>query len=469
METFATNMYRAMPLEKRIVINDSYSKMIYEVFILSLILTWLPFKAFAYAAPYILVLYTFIVYNYYNLTLNLIKCILACTIFIGINFFLREDFIFSNGILAIITYGSFLFLFAMPNRKLSLTYEYKIYKILRIVVIFQSVFGIIQFLIAYVKFGSYSVDMGDFIQGTIVPLSFNLEGDRGIGNAYFVINILIMMLFIMTDPNKTKKTYGVVLIGSIAAVLAGVHHALVSLFLAFLISLVIIDLKKAIKYSFVIIPVVAITLTAFYLLNPNNVYLYSHYFNLYSTGESFKTIAMKMAFVDLYEDHFDISLIGTGPGQFSSRAGLIASGTYLGGLDENRTIPFFSIEKSSYFKNYAFEVYYSMKTDKSTVHGAASRTFFSLMSLCIELGIILFSIVIYFIIKGLIFIRRKYEVFKSLNSIQERDIAIMLSCSILFFVFISFFENYLEMIQATLSCFILMKIFYNKITSVYKN
>lgn len=443
--------------------SDNYSVMIYEVFILSLILTWFPSKSLPYASPYIIIVYTIIVYKYQTIFLDFIKVASVIFLFIVINYLIRGNYILSNGVLTLITYGPFILLWAMPNKGLSPFYMKKIYKAICFTVGFQSIIGIAQFLIAFVKQGSYSVDMGDFIQGTIVPLSFNLEGDRGIGNAYFVINILIMMLFILVDDKKTKKTYFVLTIASLAVILAGVHHALISIFMALFLSLFIVEMKKAVRYTFILIPAIAIALSIFYFLNPNNVYLYSHYFDLYSSGESFKTIAMKNAIIDLYNDHPNISIFGTGLGQFSSRAGLIASGTYLGGLDENRSIPFFSIAKSEYFKRYAFEVYYAMKTDKSTTHGAASRPFFSLMSIYVELGIVVFIVIFYYLVKKIYYIKAKYNSYNKIGFTKAKNVATMLIATILFFAFVSFFENYLEMNQATLTCFILAKIFYNNI------
>jgi hypothetical protein len=455
------NIRRVEPIN--LLQQDIFSKMTYQMYVFSLILTWFPSKALSYASPYILMIFIFIVYNHYELLLNFIKTTIIIILFLGLNYIIRENYIFSNGILTIITYGPFILLWAMSNKSISKFYIRKIIRITYFFVLFQSSIGIIQFLIAYIKFGGYSVDMGDFIQGSIVPLSFNLEGDRGIGNAYFVINILIMTLFLLADENKNKKSYLIITLGCITVILAGVHHALISLFLGLFIALCIAEFSKALKYSLVIIPAILAAGVIFYFLNPNNVYLYSHYFNLYATGESFKTLAMKKAIIDLYQDHPNISVLGTGLGQFSSRAGLIASGTYLGGLDENRSIPFFPISQSEYFKNYAFDIYYSMKMDKSTVHGAASRTFFSLMSIYVELGIAISIAILLYLTKKIRNLKSKYLLFSKHNLNYEKNVVIIIISTILFFIFVSFFENYLEMSQATLTCFILIKIFYNKV------
>ncbi len=438
--------------------------MTYQMYVFSLILTWFPSKILSYGSPYILMIFVFVVYNNYELLFNYIKTTIIIILFLGVNYIIREKYIFSNGVLTIVTYGPFILLWAMSNKSISKVYIRKIIRVTYFFVFFQSSIGIVQFAIAYIKFGGYSVDMGDFIQGSIVPLSFNLEGDRGIGNAYFVINILIMTLFLLVDEKKDRKSYLIITLGCITVILAGVHHALISLFLGLFLALCIAEFTKALKYSFAIIPAILAAGTIFYLLNPNNVYLYSHYFNLYATGESFKTLAMKKAIIDLYQDHPDISVLGTGLGQFSSRAGLIASGTYLGGLDENRSIPFFPISQSEYFKNYAFDIYYSMKMDKSTVHGAASRTFFSLMSIYVELGIAVSIIIVFYIIQKIRSLKTRYLLFNNYNLNYEKNIVIIIIATILFFIFISFFENYLEMSQATLTCFILIKIFYNKIS-----
>lgn len=436
--------------------------MMYEVFTLSLILTWFPSKILPYASPYIIIFYTFIVYKNHVILFNFIKAACFAILFIGTNYIIRDNYVFSNGILAIITYGPFLLLWSIPNKSLSHKYIDKIHYTIYFAIIFQCIIGLLQFFIAYTKFGFYSIDMGDFIQGTIVPLSFNLEGDRGIGNAYFVINILIMMLFILLDNKKNSNSYFILALGCITVILAGVHHALISIFFALFIALFITEFKRAIRYTFLIIPAIIVALTIFYFLNPNNVYLYSHYFKLYSSGESFKTLAMKKAIIDLYNDHPYISFLGTGLGQFSSRAGLIASGTYLGGLDENRSIPLFPIAQSVYFKDYAFDIYYTMKMDKSTVHGAASRTFFSLMSIYVELGIALFLSVLLYLLDTINSLKNKYKIYDKNILNKEKNTVIIIITSILFFIAVSFFENYLEMSQATLTCFILIKIFYNK-------
>lgn len=452
---------RGFTYDIRLSLPDSYSKMMHDIFTLALLITWLPSKSVSYLSPYIIAFYVLFIHKNPSVILNLIKIISIFFFFITINYLIRDNYIISNGILTIITYGSFLIVWALPKRSISEPYMHKIYKKIYFVVLFQSSFGILQFLIAFFKFGAYSVDMGDFIQGTIVPLSFNIEGDRGIGNTYFVINILILLLCIIVDKNKDQKSYFILAVGSLAVVLAGVHHALISVFLGLFSALYITEFKRAVKYTFLIIPIIVVVLAIFYFLNPTNVYLYSTYFNLYSTGESFKTMAMKSALIDLYHDHPNISILGTGLGQFSSRAGLIASGTYLGGIDENRTIPFFPIAKSYYFKNYAYDVYYSMKNDKSTVHGAASRTFFSLMSIYVELGIALFIGAIVYIGSIIKKLKNRYDLYGKLKLVKEKNIIVIIISGIFFYAYISFFENYLEMSQATLTCFIILKILHN--------
>jgi len=437
--------------------------MMYEVVVLSLILTWFPSKILPYASPFIIIGYTSIVYRNYQILFSFSKIFFLGLLFVGLNYLLRSNYIFSNGLLTLFTYGSFLLTWSFSRQGVSPWHMRKIYSILYFAVVFQSVLGLSQFLIAYVKFGLYTLDMGDFIQGTIVPFSFNMDGDRGIGNAYFVINILIMMLVLLTDTRKSKHFYKIIVLGSITVILAGVHHALISFFLALFIALSIAEFKRAIKYAFLFVPAIIVTLTVFYFLNPNNVYLYSNYFNLYSSGESFKTIAMKRALIDLNRDHPDVSFFGTGPGQFSSRAGLLASGTYLGGLDENRSVPFFPIEKSEYFKNYAFDIYYSMKMDKSTVHGAASRTFFSLMSIYVELGMALSIGIIIYLIRKIRMLKKRYKQFIEVNFIEGKTSIITIISAVLFFIFISFFENYLEMTQATMTSFLLIKILCNNL------
>ncbi len=444
-------------------VSDMYSKMMYEAVILSLILTWFPSKVLSYASPIIIIGYTFIIYRNYQILFTFSKIFFFGFLFIGLNYLLRSNYIFSNGLLSLFTYGSFLLAWSFSQRGVSPWHMRKIYNALYFTIAFQSILGLLQFLLAYIKFGLYTVDMGDFIQGTIMPFSFNMTGDRGIGNAYFVINILIMMLVLLTDQRKNKRFYKIIALGSITVILAGVHHALISFFLGLFVALLIAELKRAIRYVFLFIPAIAATLTVFYFLNPNNVYLYSNYFNLYSSGESFKTIAMKRALIDLNRDHPDVSFFGTGPGQFSSRAGLLASGTYLGGLDENRSVPFFPIEKSEYFKNYAFDIYYSMKMDKSTVHGAASRTFFSLMSIYVELGMALSIGIVIYLIRRIILLKKRYKQFIEMNFIEGKTSIIIIISAVMFFIFISFFENYLEMTQATMTSFLLIKILCNNL------
>ena len=90
--------------------------------------------------------------------------------------FLDNSYVMGNGFLSILTYGSFIPVLLLPSKFFT---EQKIisknFKIILVIIIIESLIGIIQSIYGFFSTGFYDLSNGDFVEGTIHP---NLESEN---------------------------------------------------------------------------------------------------------------------------------------------------------------------------------------------------------------------------------------------------------------------------------------------------
>lgn len=451
--------------------DEKYLRGYYEAFLIALILSWLPFKMLGYLSPFFVLMWFIIRSNSGRTALNTILLSIFLMAAIGVYYLISIlqgfDYLIQNSMLAIVTYGSFFFLFVSPSAiYFSDVFYRKVISIIKIVIVFESFLGITQFIIAMGVRG-LAGNTGDVVQGTHYLLSFWETFDMGMGNQIFTINMSLLLLFYLSYVLTYQKGYGVLLFGIISLLLAMVSHVVVPIVVSCIIVYIsfrnnIVGRVKVKQLYFAVVLVVVIAI--FYNLQ---VDLVGHYIDKYLKFESPKAIVTINSIKNIPREYPHSLIIGLGMGQFSSRAALIGTGHYIGGLTTPRSLPFMKPAKTPAFEKYIFPQYSEYLTNPTYGYSTMSRPFHSMLSLFIEFGVIIYSLFIVFILIALRRLRKCHLSYLNRNSIRQ-NLAFTLAIAILMLVMISFFENYLEVTQAIFPGLILIKVFYNSLISSNK-
>ena len=371
---------------------ERLSRAFYESFLITLAICLLPSKAIGFVVPFVSLLW-FLLRSKSGSSFRVAFFIsvawgLLIAFYYWFNKLLGVEYIFSNGLLSFITYSSLL-AFAYPSVISSKEYSFEKYAQLMIGIIFiEGCFGIMQRVLAPFFIGA-NKSAGDVVEGTINPLSF-IHGHSGFSNQFFVINMLCFMTFCFPMLLRKKQYLVPFFIGFIAVVLASVGHVFISFILAVVVTFIIFEgptllVKPKLLFAFVFILVSM--LSVFATLDETVYKSTDRQFNMFIGGETPKSKAMIKVFTKLGEQQPNMHIIGVGPGNYSSRAGIIASGTY-GPLSNLFTgIPFLNIGISENFRQYVLDDWKYVSTNLDAFGNSTMyRPFFSLLSVYTEFG-----------------------------------------------------------------------------------
>ncbi|WPP53328.1 hypothetical protein [Catalinimonas niigatensis] len=376
------------------------------------------------------------------------------------------NFLPGGAILTLITYSSFLFLLLVPSNIYSEKFDYLHYaKIIKYLILIEGSLGIFQlFVTMLMKSFSFDGSMGDKVQGTISPFSF-MVGTSDFGNISFATNMVFLLLFFTPYVLTYKKGKFTLSLGLFSLICASVIHLLFALIISvFVIGFLYRRFTKLSYRALYVLVFIGIGFGVFAKLQPSNFTLIKNYAIIYAKAKSPKVTSTIDAVTILPQEYPTMMLLGFGPGQYSSRAGLIASGKYLGGMDNNNEYFFLPNDMSSPFEKVLFP-HWLESTNKGLYGGSAmSKPFYSILSVFTEFGLITLIIVIgligYLVLKlrG-IFLRITSGTLEKAN----KFLAFSVASAILFLFFICFIENYLEISQAIFPGLLMIKYFYTYI------
>jgi hypothetical protein len=449
--------------------SDRYARPFFEVFVLSLVAFWLPFKLIAYLIPFLGILWFALRANS-GITLMRfasITCIFLTGVMGYFVFYYLIDipFILQNTLLYFLTYGSFIFLLVIPRHATIHVLDYRKYiRVIRIFILFESLLGICQVIIfVALNGGNFDSATGDIAQGTLNPLSF-LDSGANLNNQIYTNNLLTLLLFYMPHVIATRKGKWICVLGFLAILLASVWH----LFIAFFLSTGIIVMffsrsVTRVSGNRLLIASVAVLIIALTIaLQPKNFELVYYYYEKVTTFESPKSKVTEISVRDLPKEYPWVYVIGLGPGQYSSRAGLIGTGKYFGDFENPRKIPLLEKRSSEAFEKYTLPYWTDVAMNPGLYgNSTMARPFYSALSLIIEAGFIAFAFIVIAFIVYIGHLRKLYR--KSLKEPSRMKAFYAVSCAIFitYLAIISFFENYLEIAQAVLLGLLLFKYFYN--------
>lgn len=460
--TLSSNEYAVPAVQNTDTV--TYARPYYESFMVALFITLLPSRMLAYVAPFI-TLFWFIIRSHSGKTIYrtvfsfIIFCVLVA-FYYCMYAWEGVRFLTGNAVVALCTYGTLLLVLILPNEKISdsnFTYN-KYAGILKYVILLESLIGIFQFLA--VSLGGFGMLSGDAVQGTIGLLVF-MTDNPGFGNQMFAINMAFFLLFFAPHVLSRRKDYYVIALGLFSLMLSGVLHVFVGLLAALVFTILFYrrnilfsDLHKTILF----VGLAGVLLVSIELIMPGVSNSAQAFWKVYRDGKSPKTKAINTALYRLPERYPLVYVIGLGPGQYSSRAGLMSSGDYF-----DQKVSFLPNEVSQPFKEHVSVTWKAYTEDaagfgNSTMH----RPFFSLLSVFAEFGLIGFGLFVG-IIGALFFKLRKLFFFYKGLQVTNYYLCFCLGVFLITLFNVSVFENYLETTQAILPGMMLFKLFYSQL------
>jgi hypothetical protein len=157
------------------------------------------------------------------------------------------------------------------------------------------------------------------------------------------------------------------------------------------------------------------------------------------------------ALTEMPREYPAMPFIGLGLGQFSSRAALISTGLYFGGITNPRTLPFLKDQRSQVFMEDFLDLWVDSVEQNQ---GSTTVPWFSWMSVYTELGAP--ALVLIFAYVWILLRRMKLRA----HTGSTRWLATAAGAALVLFVIMGFQENYWEIPQAILIGMMLIQVSY---------
>jgi len=424
-------------------------------FVFTLILCWSPSNLLAYLAPLIAVAVFIFLSKSITVIRNVIIWILVWGIIIALYILLTPDFLVHSALISVLTYSSFLVILVIPGRFLADTHLLdRMLKWVYWFVIIEALVGITQGLYGFAQTGTLDAANGDFVEGTIHPA---LASELSLSNPMFAINMAFLLLALLPNLILRGKGALAIALGVISLILASVLHVLLMLAVAAVLAVLIfwpISLRRRMTYLAGAGLIFAVII-AFFALR-RNFSTADGFARQLLSGESFRSIAIERAVVDLPRDYPLLPLVGLGPGQFSSRAGLIGTGLYFGSPNNPRPLPLVPKGMTKAFKENTLDLWLEIAdlNARGISVGSTHKPFMSWLSVYIEWGALAIASIFCFTIFLLIRVRLV------MHTYPQRILATVFGTGLLLLLFIGAQENYWEVPQAILVGLMILKVQY---------
>lgn len=407
---------------------------IYRAFLACLIIVSLPIKNFAYVAPacYLLILLLHREYRVVGRVLLLSSLVLLVSAVAVVWDHLAGQTVNFPGLwLGLITYAPLLIVLCETfDRTIDETTYQKFVTACIWFIVFQSLVGVVQFV---------AIGNPDAVCGTFGLLD-GFSQQITISQVYFTFTMFGMILFLTTAANQRLAQVAIAM-GIMVCVLAQSGHQMIF----FAASLIACGLMRITRIGTLARTVGAAVVMAVLVLQfyPNTVWLAREWFDkVTQSSDSPKRMVFEGAQSILSEPkNF---LIGTGLGQFSSRAALISSNEYL-----SVKLPDFLTGRSEYYDEFIRPA--AVVFEVSGEGSAMAKPYMSAVSMPVELGLVMCFALLVVVCHRLVWCARLMWS----NSEQLGWIGFTSMVGIIFFLFCCLIENYAEFTQAVFAPLIL--------------
>lgn len=442
---------------------DPKAKAFLYAFIVSLILVWSPSNVLAYLAP-IIAITIFIFFSKSNNALfRTILWILAWISATLAYKLLYQDFILQNSAIAFLTYSSFAVFLCIPSKDIRNPAIYqKMFNWIKWFVLIQALLGITQAVFGFSQTGTFDISNGDFVEGTIHP---SLHAELSFSNPMFATNMTFMLLAMLPFILVERKGRISFILGIISLVLASVVHVLIFLTISIVASVLLFNplrIKRRV-HSIALLGLLITFVFAATALRSNFSHVFEFAENLIS-GESYRSLAIRRVAFEMPREYELMPVLGLGPGQFSSRAGLIGTGMFFGGPQNPRPLPIIEPRMTPAFADFTNDLWMEIaeRSARGISTGSTHMPFLSWLSIAAEFGVIVLVTFILSSLWVLILIKTRAR------SYHRRLVAMSLGAGILLLILLGLQENYWEIPQAILLGIMIIKVQYSLLTGKTK-
>jgi len=317
---------------------------------------------------------------------------------------LDPGFLYLNFYAFFLTAGSTWVLFLNLDRVATKPVLQKLASILVSVILFEAVYGLVQVGFNVMRRGTFDGDVGDALRGTIAPGFAESPGRAA--NVIFVLLLSSFLIFAMgvLPFKKALRISLAFIVGTVAWVLASVLHTIILFMAALCMTSLLFGIRRASERgprfgkrgrAWVALAVILLGLGP--LILPENFGNIPSYIQktLEIHPEAYSPKARMIYFTlnEIPENNPVKWLVGTGPGQFCSRAALILTGEYLAGRN-------IYVEPSigPLTSKYVIPLLLLFSEEKMT--GSTLFPFSSWISLAVETGMLGIVIVIWAVSRG---------------------------------------------------------------------
>jgi hypothetical protein len=422
-----------------------------EALLIALVISFSPWKGLSYALPWITVSYLVLRGANGSLAMRSFLIVLAWAVLYGLHAVLLGAELSHTGmILSLITYSGFALL-AIPAGELNSEWlRRKIVRLLCLAVWIETPIGLIQAAYGYLNTGSFDASNGDYVEGTI---DIALEASKTFANPIFgTLMAAIVIALLPAAIRRARAAKVAVVLASIVLVFASVVHVLVFLVAAGAGAYLLCRPKLGFNVR-ALLPtmVAAVVLALSYFAIGDNLRLIAKYSTGLLESDYPRTIVTVRAFRDLPDTYPWAPFCGVGPGQFCSRAALMSTGIYLGGINDSREVPLLGTASPGPFEQFVKDLY--IRAARTKYYGSTQQPFYSWLSLITEFGWLPAAFLAIVVGKYLIS-RRKLQ-----PSGGDHLDLFAATALILFFVALGGQENYWEIPQAITLPLLLYKVF----------
>lgn len=208
----------------------------YWCIIISALISWSPFNALGYVAPFVVVGLVLLSSSGLRLLKRLFVWVYIWVSLVSIYGLVNSEFQFGNAIVAFVTWAGIVVILLLPvDGMRSPVLLHKTKKLAWNILLIESLWGIAQGIYGYTRTGSFDLANGDYVEGTIHP---SFEPELTYSNVMFAINIALLLLFLLPEVWRRRSLRNIVVygLGTLAFVMASVLHAILFLITAVAIS-----------------------------------------------------------------------------------------------------------------------------------------------------------------------------------------------------------------------------------------
>lgn len=375
---------------------------------------------------------------------NLERLLVILTVFlldVFLNTVVNPGFRLVNAVISLGTFSALYLLFLdFGNVRRRIDLE-RLSRFLFRVVLFEAVLGIIQGVYGFFATGSFAGSTGDRVAGTVKP---SLYGDANFSNGIFSIIMTSLLILLLPYILRERRRIFLSALPVLAILLGSVMHVIIYAGLALVFSALVLTRFRLLLRGRFLLVTALVTVTMLVTIGQNLTLIQTYLERAGDTSSSPRTAIIERVRTDVMPPGSLQMVIGNGPGQFVSRAGLISAGHYFGGFNNPIPLPLIETGLTRLQERYLYDLW--AWAANTPWFGSTDVPYFSWLAIYTEhglLGVLVCLVALAFLIR---------------SALRHRSVPgrVAQVSFILFLAMLGFSENYFELPQAILPGILLL-------------